>query len=98
VDLRDLWRGGLSWRRCLVLVQNLPPESATAQDATGEPARWGTTDWLLADIFDVLAAANWQRVGDKNRSRPKPYPRPRSKQAVAALGQRLKQLKAKGAT
>lgn len=87
----------MTWRRCRVLVENLPPECATAYAVVGEPARWGPSDWLLADIFDVLAAANWQRAGDKNRSRPKPYPRPRSKQAVAALGRRLKQL-AKGET
>ncbi|MEU1506427.1 hypothetical protein [Kitasatospora sp. NPDC005748] len=31
---------------------------------------------MLADLWDVLASANWQRGGDKNQPRPGPYPRP----------------------
>lgn len=34
-------------------------------------------EWLiLADVFDVLQIANWQRSGGKRSSPPKPYKRP----------------------
>ncbi|MFE6868302.1 hypothetical protein ACFVFS_17270 [Kitasatospora sp. NPDC057692] len=31
---------------------------------------------MLADLWDVLADANWQRTGNRTLARPKPYPRP----------------------
>jgi hypothetical protein len=77
----------------MALIEHLPSDSATAFSVVGDPSRWGPGEYLLADVFDVLAAANWQRAGDKNKTRPKPYPRPRSKQATEALGRQLKRLK-----
>jgi len=73
-DLRDLWRPGggasrLTYRRLRVLVDGLPPESATKtairdtlsaadfKDAP-EPDGWGTwsnTDQMLASIYDELS-------------------------------------------
>jgi hypothetical protein len=31
---------------------------------------------MLANVVDLLNAANWQRGGDKRARRPKPMPRP----------------------
>lgn len=67
--------GGLSWRRLGVLVAALPRESATARAQHGEAVEWSSADYLLAAIYDVLAAGNWQRGGGKG-PRPKPIPRP----------------------
>ncbi|MDH6224364.1 hypothetical protein [Streptomyces sp. MJP52] len=66
----DLHRGRLSWRRLRVLIQHLPPESATmtalrnelsdeelaAQAAEGEPerARWSQQEQLLATVADAV--------------------------------------------
>lgn len=58
-----------------MLVRHLPPGSATAH-AQESPAEWGHTEHLLADVRELLRAANWQRGGDKKRPRPKPIPRP----------------------
>ena len=42
----------------------------------GDDALWTLESQLLAHIGDVLAAANWQRAGDKRAQKPKPIPRP----------------------
>lgn len=47
----------------------------------GEYVEWGTTDWLLAGVLDVLQGANWQRGGGKGQ-RPKPIPRPQSRPEI----------------
>ncbi|MFJ4799205.1 hypothetical protein [Kitasatospora purpeofusca] len=73
--LADLGTGRLTWTELVALVRGLPPTSRLRAALDGRPA-WGQTDYLLADIFDVLAGANWQRGGDKTTPRPKPYPRP----------------------
>lgn len=58
----------------------------------GEAARWGVTDYLLANAVDALQGANWQRGGGKG-SRPKPVHRPdpraekRNREYVAKLRQ-----------
>jgi hypothetical protein len=41
-----------------------------------EAAEWGPVEHLLAGIFDLLQAGNWQRGGDPRAPRPKPLPRP----------------------
>ena len=58
-----------------MLVANLPPDAAT-QRAVHPAAAWSTGDYLLALAVDHLAAANWQRSGDKHATRPTPLPRP----------------------
>lgn len=75
-DLRDLARGGLSWRRLEVLIGHLPREAATVRALVGESADWGVTEHLLAAAVDALHAANWQRSGRKGARRPKPVRRP----------------------
>jgi hypothetical protein len=80
VRLRDLFTGGLTWAELGIYIRGLPPtcrlRAALAED--GRQA-WTATEHLLADIWDVLAAANWQRgnAGQKQPGpRPKGYPRP----------------------
>lgn len=79
--------GGLSWRRLRALVVALPLESQTrsllpvADAASASPVeqarpRWSQTDWLMADLFDVVAVGNWIAARDPNARPPEPYPRP----------------------
>ncbi|MFF2612694.1 hypothetical protein [Kitasatospora sp. NPDC058046] len=75
--LADLGTGRLTWMELVALVRGLPPTSrlhAALSDRPGTP--WTQAEYLLADIWDVLANANWQRGADKHATRPKPYPRP----------------------
>lgn len=81
----------LTWRRLQGLLRHLPVESSlravlplpdpdelgddTDEDAAYR-ARWSQTDYMLAEVIDVLALANWQRIGDPKASRPDAYPRP----------------------
>lgn len=65
----------LSWRDLWVIVRMAPRSSALARSIHGARAVWTQETYLLADIFDVLAAANWQRAG--KGPKPKPFPRPR---------------------
>ncbi|MFD7410616.1 hypothetical protein [Kitasatospora purpeofusca] len=73
--LADLATGRLTWMELAALVRGLPPTSRLRTALDGRPA-WSQTDYLLADIWDVLASANWQRGADKHTPRPGPYPRP----------------------
>ncbi len=69
----------LTWRRLAVLVRHLPRDSAVGRAVSGEAALWGVTDYLLANIADLLAGANWQRqnAGASSHSpKPDPVPRP----------------------
>lgn len=59
-----------------MLLTHLPRESATMQAVLGPVAMWGHEHHLLADIVDVLQAANWQRIGKRSAPRPKPVSRP----------------------
>ncbi|MFD7705718.1 hypothetical protein [Streptomyces sp. NPDC059786] len=71
MDLLDLHRGRLSWRRLRILIQGLPAESRTmtamrnamtaeelaALSEQGEPekGRWSQTEQLLAVVADRIA-------------------------------------------
>lgn len=74
VRLSDLG-GALSWRRCGVLLRQLPLTSRTHRAVGGDVLAWGTSEHLLATIVDLLAGANWQRSGGKGE-RPRAIPRP----------------------
>lgn len=82
MDLRLLTRG-LTFRRLRVLIAGLPADSAFAQawardfpsPADDDPT-WPLEAYLLANIHDLLAVANWQRGGGGKSSYPKPLPRP----------------------
>lgn len=79
VDLADVFRGRLSWRRLGVLIRGLPVESrltatlphVEADDDDGPVARWTHAEYLMADLYDLLLAVN------SSQEQPKPYPRPR---------------------
>lgn len=60
-----------------MIVKKQPrAESALVREIEGDEShQWGLSDFLLAGIFDMLAAANWQRGGGKG-PRPKQIPRP----------------------
>jgi hypothetical protein len=75
LDLLDFYRGDLKPAKTYRLVCALPVESRFARKVGGPRADWQTDQYLLADIRDQLAAANWQRGGGKG-PKPKPTPRP----------------------
>ena len=71
LDLLDLFRGRLSWRKLAVLVRHLPLDSATVQAQLGFlPA--SRTEHLLYGLLDASQLANWQRaaVNTKKSQRP----------------------------
>lgn len=78
----------MTWRRLGVFIRNLPPSSATLREIHGPMVAWGVTDYLLANVVDQLAGANWQRGGGKGR-RPKPLPRPKSEQEARERRERM---------
>lgn len=65
----------MSWRLLRVVLDQLPSTSSywRARHGSGD---WTVHEYLLADLFDALALANWQRTGDAKAAHPKPYPRP----------------------
>lgn len=63
VELTALWRGELTLRRLRVLIEHLPPDSASAHAVAGFDgalASWSLTDVLLGRVSDELAALRWQ--------------------------------------
>jgi hypothetical protein len=89
VDLYDLWRpdSGLTPRKVLFLVGQLPQSSAYAASSRGGPEfrPWTSELYLLAAITNLLQAANRQRAG-KRSSQPivKP-PKPEQKRKPRVL-------------
>lgn len=63
-------------------VTHLDERSAFAKKVGPEAAEWGSitkTNFILADIFDMLSAINYnlrQIGGGKSIQKPKPYKRP----------------------
>lgn len=77
--LRHLYTGELTRRELLVLVRGLPPTSRLRVAMDGGRAPWTAEQYQLADLYDLLAGANWQRANQGAKTpgpRPKPYPRP----------------------
>jgi hypothetical protein len=74
-----------------VLVRGLPPDSATRIRVDGGPDAgppFLLLNYQLADVYDQLAVANWQRANDgvpknKQTKPPKPYPRPEAVRAAS---------------
>ena len=50
VDLLDLWRGQLSWRRLIVLWRGLPGDAASVIAERGGLARFGPAEIILDEI------------------------------------------------
>ena len=72
VDLLDLWRGRLSFRRLELLIRHLDPRTSELVRAVNpdlsEMAEWDATSYLIAHLIDTTAAAHFKN--------PKPFPRP----------------------
>lgn len=88
MDLLDWHRGRLSSRRLAVLVRHLPRDSATLQELHGEAAHWSVADYLLANVVDQLAEANWMfaTVNRDEDADPLEYPEPVTRPVTAEDG------------
>lgn len=60
IDLLDFWRGRISLRKIRVLIDGLPFHSRFWTAMAGHDSRWNETDYLLARLIDVQAAAHLQ--------------------------------------
>ena len=80
-ELNDIG-GSLSWRALDSFIRNLSLNSATMRELNPELARWDTqlqTNTILADIYDMLAALNYNvlcMASKQKPQQPKSYPRP----------------------
>jgi hypothetical protein len=91
IDIVDLARDGsvLTWRKLLVLVDQLPPESAVKtairnsvpEDALAElagdasRAPWSATESLLASLIDEVRMLAWMYASShSDKAVPKPDP------------------------
>jgi hypothetical protein len=89
VSFRDLFlpRTEMTWRRFLILVEQLPPESATstairnsipedelARRRTGDPrkAQWSTIEGFLATLIDEVRYGNWLYAQVHSKNKVKP--------------------------
>ncbi|MFI5533756.1 hypothetical protein ACIA8O_34995 [Kitasatospora sp. NPDC051853] len=93
MDLLDWHRDRLSARRLSVLIKHLPRDSALTRELHGEAADWSTTDYLLANVVDHLAVANWM-FATINRDEeadpldpPEPVVRPGQEEDVESAGE-----------
>lgn len=76
-----LWQIGtraFGWDDFAVWLKFASPNSQLARAIHGD--QWSPEMHRLTDIFDVLAAANWQRSGGRG-ARPKPARRPGKSQS-----------------
>lgn len=78
----------LNWRDLWVVIRAADPDSLVHRAIDSESFGWSRTQYMLADIIDHLAGANWQRSGDKRRPKPKPFPRPGTQQESTQFGER----------
>ncbi|QCX81279.1 hypothetical protein C9F11_38480 [Streptomyces sp. YIM 121038] len=90
IDVLDVHRGLMSWRRLRVLVEHLPPESHTMtalrnqlsdeelaeQADKGEPekGRWSQQDQLLAAVVDALRRVEYVLICANSEKRNHPKP------------------------
>ena len=63
----------MDWREAWSLTRTLISDGTSRIGAAvaGWDRPWSPEAWILADLWDLLAAVNTER-----RRRPKPYPRP----------------------
>ena len=69
----------MDWGDIKTIIRQSPRTSALSRHVNGDIAAWGETDYLLAELIDVVSAVSWQLGGDSKTPRPKPYPRPEIK-------------------
>ena len=95
MDLADAFAGRLRPRRVLRLLSRLPDTSALAASMAADPPKgggappawrqmqgWGQDRHLLADLWDLTAAA--AMAGAKGKKPPR-YPRPQSRAGKVPL-------------
>lgn len=90
MDLRDLWRGDLSYRRLWVLLNDLPQESLTQTALRDDPNRenlptseadeerfgpWRLDNYQLSLLIDEVSQLRYA-VGVAYRLDPNPVPEP----------------------
>jgi hypothetical protein len=69
LDLRDLG-GALSYRRLALFLASAPQGSEYKLSRYGRAGLWTQTDYILADLYDLLRdSVNWEKA-------PPRYPRP----------------------
>lgn len=82
IGLRLRWcgdsTGRFNWHDLGVFLRATGKGSAIERFRDPEGHDWDTAEYLLANIFDALAGANWQRGGGKSQ-RPEPIYRPGQK-------------------
>lgn len=83
VDILDVFRGLLSWRKLRVLIEQLPADSFTKHALAGiEFDPWSATEHLLAMLHDLVADLTWITATVNSKKKipvPKPLPRPGDK-------------------
>lgn len=72
-------------------MKNLDLDSALARDVNENITIWGSTlktNYLLADIFDVLSSIHYAliKMSGGKASKPKPYPRPDNNKTMKKYG------------
>lgn len=70
---RQVGTDELTWRDLQAIVSHAEPGGPLAKDLGYV---WTTDGYMLANIYDALAGANWQRAGRSNEPPPKPIKRP----------------------
>ena len=87
--------GSLTWEALGDFIEKTDPSSALSFELDPERARWATTDGtnlILADIYDLLAAINYNvsvALSGKKQKKPTPYPRPGQKKDKKHIGTAL---------
>jgi len=81
----------LNWRDLHVIIVEAGIDSPIISATTPDIAGWDKRTSLLADIFDALMAANWQRGAGKSWEKPDPYPRPKPPEEPETLNPSIEQ-------
>ena len=77
LDLADVWRGRMTFRRLRALIEHLPADSAliySLAEVDEHRRRWSLSDLLLGSAVDTLNRLQWA-YGEVHRD-PKKSPRP----------------------
>lgn len=84
--------GVLTWDALGDFIAKTEPGSALSFELDPERAQWATTDGtnsILADIYDLLSAINYNlttMLSGKKQKKPTPYKRPGQKEEKKHIG------------
>lgn len=83
LDLADVWRGRMTFRRLHTLLEFLPADSAfiySLAEVDEARARWSLSDLLLGAAVDTLNRLQWlyTEVHRDPKKSPRPEPQPES--------------------